>query len=219
MVDPDSDKKEDENNHKETGNMAKMKIDGIEIEVPEGPASIISAGVERRDTQIKALEETASENQAKLDTIQGKLDAAEAKMKKDEEERLDDDTLSQMVNDRAKEKVVLLSIANKLLDKEQVEKLDGMSDLEIKKAVIASDPALKDFKLDEQSDDYVNGLFDSAVKNAGDRKDKADKQTTDVGNAKTKDGNSEPTAEDIRLDSMKRIHEGSRRIEPARKEA
>ena len=102
-----------------------------------------------------------------LGTVQGKLDAAEAELKKLREEG------PKATLDAAKARLKLLAISSSVLDEAEVKKLDEMSDLQIKKAVvIAATPekgreavtTLLDAKekLGEAGEAYITARFDAA---------------------------------------------------------
>lgn len=83
----------------------------------------------------------------------GRADAAEAKVKE-----LQDPA---KFNDAVKSRMGLIERAKPVLDKETVEKIDSMSDIEIKKAVILS--RNKDMKFEGKDDAFVSAYFEGLM--------------------------------------------------------
>lgn len=213
LVESDLNREDSHNNTKGNVKMAKLKIDGVEIEIDDSIVSVISTGLDKRDTAIGELETSAKENTAKIDILQAKVDAGEATIKQVKEDKLSDDEFAKLVNERADEKVVLLDTAKKLLSEEDFKKTDEMSDKDIKLACIAADPTLGNIKLDGQTDDYINAMFDMASANAVDRKDKVEKQVKTVGDKKIKNDSDEVIdSEQARLDMIEEIKVRSREV-------
>lgn len=108
---------------------------------------------ERADKAEKDLAEKTKETEQ----LQAKLDAAE---------KLD-------INALVRKRASLESAAAKVLPKET--KIDSLSDRQIKEEVVAA--KLDGFKvadLKEKSDDYVDALYEQALKKTGTRNDVAD---------------------------------------------
>lgn len=105
------------------------------------------------DSTKAALQTTADTATAKADSLQEKVTALEAEAKK----------IPQLVADGIKARIGLVQIAAKTLDEAALEKIDGMTDLDIKKAVIlAREPKAN---LDGKSEAYLDARFDSATEN------------------------------------------------------
>jgi len=161
-------------NKKENYTMAKFKVDGVDLELPDGSVSLVQSAIEKRDAEIAKLKKDVEAGQKELEKEKGRADAAEAEAKKAKEEKVDEDKLNQMINDRAEKKVALLAVAKQACPDG---KFDGLADREIMIKVIEADPTYKDIKLDGKSDDYVTALFDAAAKNLDARKDNVSRQT------------------------------------------
>ncbi len=212
MVESDLNKDDSYNNTKGKVKMAKLKIDGVEIEIDDSIVSVVSTGLEKRDTKIVVLETAAVESKTKEDTLQAKVDSQDAEIKQVKEDTPKEDDLAKIVNDRANEKVVLLAVASKLLKEDELKELEGKSDQDIKRVCIAADPMLSDIKLDDKPEAYIDAMFDTATANSDNRKDKADKQTKDVGTAKTVNTDTEISSDQARLDMIEIIKARSREV-------
>jgi len=142
---------------KETRTMKRViKIDGIEFELDSDAAhQAVLRLIEKADADSVKAGEQLQQLQGRYDGVVKERD--ELKKKLDAAE--DPAKIDRLVNERAE----LVASARKVLGEE---KLDGKSNLEIKVAVLK--------KLDEKFDGsgkaeaYVDGLFDQAMKSAGD---------------------------------------------------
>lgn len=137
------------------GAMTKIRIDGLEFEMPETSAQAVSKELAKKDAEI-------AETRKAKDAAVAKADALEAEMKKGAE-------ALKAATDPAKRRaeiaarVSLEKKASEILGDEP--KLDEMDDLEVKKAVIAK--LSPDADLDGKSADYIAARFDLAVEHAG----------------------------------------------------
>lgn len=193
-----------DNRQSEGGSMAKIKLGGAEYDVDSGVAQAMDSAL--KDAEKKGYDTAATEMskkkmdseaelQKKLDTAQAKADELEAKNKKLEGEKMDSAKIQELVKSRTE----LIAKATPLVKADT--KLDGMTDLEIKKAVIlAKNP---DVKLDEKSQDYIEARFDAIVEATPAKKssDELKNQVKKVDGTRA-DGDPE-TAEQIRLRNMK----------------
>jgi len=147
---PHGDDKGDINNNKK-GNilMKKVNIDSIDYDAAPEVANAfgklkakvdeLSAASETSKGTIDALTDEKNKMQAKIDRFDAELKKA--------------------VDKSVTERVALFDSAKEILPAET--KLDEMSNLEIKKAVVLE--ISKDAKLDEKSEDYINARFDAAI--------------------------------------------------------
>ena len=164
-----------------TQNMSKVKIDGVEHEVPEAVANYITALQSRADAAeagLTATKETLAgvtasktELQTKLDAmtgerdgVQGKLDAMTAerdslKSKVDAAEADKKAAVDKAVEDtkkEVKERAELEADAKKA----KCDKTDGMDNKALKIAIIKAVRG-DSLNFDGKSDDYVNAYYDS----------------------------------------------------------
>ena len=143
------------NDKKQGANMAKIKIDKVEYELPEGVAPVVSAKLDALD---EANKETA-DIKGKLDAAEGKLDATTAELKKAQDElKVAQDskpTDVQMIA-RAKARLELETFSTKIVGDEA--KFDDMTDAQVKGLVVAK--VFPDTDLKEKTDEYVSGAFE-----------------------------------------------------------
>lgn len=141
--------------------LKKITLGGKTFEVNEDVADAIVAA---HADSVKAEQEKAAAADAKVaevtkekDTLQAKHDGLASDLEKAKKAHADAAGVD--VKALVKERMRLETAARITLDSEAVAKLDEMSDLEIKKAVILADS--KDAKLDDKSDAYISARFDS----------------------------------------------------------
>lgn len=148
----------------------KVKIDQDEFMVePEAADSI-----ERLLEDMKNLEDEKVRVEDELKMIKDRLEKALAErdaakeeaeallkengeMKDKEEEKMD----SSEIDRRVRERLKLLRLAETVLDSEAIEKIDSLSDMDIKKKIIYAKSS--NAKLDGKSDVYINARFDAVV--------------------------------------------------------
>ena len=128
-----------------------IRIDGVAVKVPKQAAELFQREAKRQDDQIQAL-------QSERDKAQGRVDALEAETK-DLKAKIDKASDPAEIQRRVDARVDLVSQARKVLGED--EKLDGLSDREIREKTIAK--IRPEFKADGRSDDYVLGVFEAAV--------------------------------------------------------
>ncbi len=166
--------------------MTKIKIDGVEFEVkPELAAAIESekAKAVKKDTEdaetvkkeVEAAKASAvteatqpyeakiTEKQKEVDTLQARCDALESDKAKAATVVTDDAKVREMVKERMK----VEKVAGAVLKDASI-KIDSMTDLEIKKAVIAAEA--KGSNLEGKSTDYVNARFDHILEGLVEKK-------------------------------------------------
>jgi hypothetical protein len=135
---------------KEARTMATRVVDGITVEFSEQGAEVVDkllTQAEAMQAKVDASEIAVKDAKKKVDELQGKLDAEKAKALKSED-------LDQMVADRAE----LIDKAKGLVEDVETK---GLSDIEIKKAVVSK---LADgIDVTDKSADYVNAMFDAFV--------------------------------------------------------
>jgi uncharacterized protein len=150
----------------------KIKIDNDEVMVEESTADYI----DRLESDLKNLTEERARVEAEIKDIRDRLEKAEAErdglkdqmsssdMKEADIDRkvqavsnMDSAEFKKAVNDRIK----LYQLANENLDKDKISKLDSMSSIEIKKAIIGQ--CRKSINIDGKSDVYVEAMFDTIV--------------------------------------------------------
>lgn len=129
--------------------MTKVRIDGIDCEVPAAAAQIITRAITERDAKLEAAETKATTQQKRADSLQGELDGTKGK--------LAEATDAKRLDAAIAERVALIDKARKVLGTEV--KLDGKSAREIKELCIKHGDKDADFAL--KSDEYVQGRFDS----------------------------------------------------------
>lgn len=135
------------------GKMAKITIEGVEYEVSEAIASVVSANLKQKDSLATELANTKKD----LETTKGRLDASASEVEKAKAASV---SREDAMRD-ARARIDLEDFAGKIL---QGKKFDGSaSDMDIKKAVIGK--VYPSAKLDGRSDDYVNGQFEMIREN------------------------------------------------------
>jgi hypothetical protein len=209
------------------GHIAKLRLDGADAVMvspdtgkePKMDGSVrLDSGIDypcapEVAVEVGKLREERSELKSKLDSaskateaLQGKHDALEAKVK--ELEARDDSAETQK---RVKARIALETAGRKRLSKEDAEKLDSMSDDEIRKAVIlAVQPKAE---LEGKSEDYLRARFDSVCE--------LPEEKRDDGQGRKVVGSGEPAkpvdAEQARLDAQDRARRRSMGLEPEEK--
>jgi hypothetical protein len=151
--------------------MKKIRLDsGIESDGDEG---LIQAYLDQK-TKADAAEKTLKDRndtqatekttlEAERDTFRDRADKAEKELKDLKEKALD----PKRIDEAAKAKIDLLLAA----DRAGVQVNDGMTDAEIKKAVITSMYPGSATKLDGKDEVYINARFDAAVETMDEQQD------------------------------------------------
>jgi hypothetical protein len=145
--------------------MKKINLDGVEYEGEEKLIQFYQDQKKRADAAEKDLEKArtdgveaktaASKMEAERDALKDRADKAEKELKEAKDKALDPKRLDEAVNAR----IVLFDAA----ERAGVEVKDGMTDLEIKKAVITT--MYPSAKLDGKDEVYIAARFDAAVEN------------------------------------------------------
>lgn len=129
--------------------MAKIKINGVEVEINDAQATIVKAVVDENET----LKQSVTDATATTDAVQAKLDASQDEVKQLKEAQLSDAD----VNKRAEELITVWNDAA-LLDEEFDCK--GKSVAEIKRGI--TEKLLED-AVKDKSDAYIEARFDTLV--------------------------------------------------------
>lgn len=129
----------------------KLKLGNVELEVSEAAGIEIQKRLDSQAAEIVSL-------RADKEKAEGRADTAEAAVKKAQEDlKAHQDAKPSDADLRARFKARLALEAR--AEKAKIEKLDSLSDTEIKRALILAHD--KDAKLDGKSDDYISGRFES----------------------------------------------------------
>ena len=168
----------------------KIKIDDKELEVSKEVHDSVTNLISKLDTLEKNVK-TLSDEKEKLEA---KKDSLESELKSKQDQKLDEEE----INKRVASRMDVYDVAKKVCSKEIVEKLDSMSDVEIKKEVVKAKHA--DIKIDEKNDVYIDARFD-IIKECLSKKD----GTSDLGNSILySSGKEASSAEKARLDSLEK---------------
>lgn len=122
----------------------KLRVDGVEYELPESAASVLEKVVKERDDHKKR----ADEAEAQRDIVRADLDKAR-----------DPKTVAGLVGQR----VELERAATKVLGAEQ--RFDGLSDRDVREKVLAV--VSPSFKIEGRTDDAVSAAFEYAIASQG----------------------------------------------------
>jgi hypothetical protein len=130
--------------------LVSIKLGEKEVQVSKEDSEIIS-DIYNEIASLKednAMLETQKEKASKLaKTLEKKADGLEEELK----------TFDEKVIAASKERAELVKVADSALEDEVLEKLDSMSTLEIKKAIVES--KTEGLKLDEASEEHVNACY------------------------------------------------------------
>lgn len=132
----------------------KIRLDGIDFEVTEQVAQAFKARLDRAEAETAAKEAELKKLRADLDASNGRADALDADLKK-----VRADNAPEKIDAKIKARADLLSKASAVCGSDF--KADGLSDDEIKRAVIVK--VSPEVKLDGKSADYVAARFDAAL--------------------------------------------------------
>lgn len=197
----------------------KIKIDGKEFDVSDE----VGQAIKNEQSKIDGLKEKAekadslkTENETlkgEKENLEAKKDSLESDLEKAKASRTDAAEVEKQVKEAAKARVSVMNVAEKMLDGETLKKLDEMSDEEIKRAIIKVDsPKVEESKLEKSS--YVDARFDHICENL----DTVSTKKKDLGEKivktrkENKDGDDYKSADEIRLDNMRKDQEESQKI-------
>lgn len=187
--------------HKQGEAKVLIKIGRRNHEVPDEVADHIDS----MDEKMSALTEEIKNLKAKVSTVEADRDTFKDKLEKAEKRDSADD-----IKSAVKARLSIERVAEKHLDKETVEKIDSMSDNDIKKVVILK--AFPKADLKDRDDSYINGRYQSAVETLdGDYEDKNDAAMNDTRKKLGGNGNSEGKKDD-RFDADAARERATRRL-------
>jgi uncharacterized protein len=162
-----------DHNNKEINTMDKtIHIDSVSYQVPaqvEVHIAKLRADAEAEKKDAESYKKDMEKKQAEMDALKEEMDQLKKDMeeaKKDMEEEKKEDRIDALVN----AKLAVVSAFQKALPSE---KHDGLSSSEMKTKVIAS--VYPKLSLDGKSQDYINGLFDSATATLDSKSSNGDK--------------------------------------------
>jgi len=180
--------------------MVKVTLDGIEYDAQPEVKNALTKALQSNQDNAAAVEKITKERDtvtAERDDLKAKLDEATKKLENNDH-----------IQEAVKTRLALVETAKKVLDAADHEKIDGMTDAEIKNSVILK--RHPDAKLDGQSDAYIQARFDAVVedvKKDGDKDNKgggAADQKKQIGAGGNTDNNDELDAEKARERMIKR---------------
>lgn len=136
--------------------MPNLNIDGIDYEAAQEVINNYRKELKRADT----AEESTTTLTSEKEVLQGKFDASEAKVKE-----LEGVNVDEKVQEGVKVRLDLYAKAGRVFDKEEMGKIDSMSNLEIMKAAILKKQPEAKAKLDdkETAEEYINARFDGVI--------------------------------------------------------
>lgn len=141
----------------------KIKIDDDEMMLESSVADY----VEKLEADLKNLMDEKERVEKEMKDIKDKLDVAEAEKDSMKSKMMEPELMMSRKMDSSnfekavKERVALYKVAEKNLEKKDLAKLDGLTDLEIKKTVIAT--KRKSICLDGKSDTYIQAMYDTIL--------------------------------------------------------
>jgi len=141
----------------------KVKFGDREFDVNDELGKLIVGMQKKQADMSKELDayknKKSDSDNKKVDELQAKIDHLETELSKakDKANKLDSETFKNELKTRRS----IEKIAEKTLNKELIEKLDDMDNLEIKKAIIKAETP--NVNLDEKSETYVNARYDHIV--------------------------------------------------------
>lgn len=145
--------------------LVQVSIDGISYETAPEVKNALEKALSAKNDMSTDFEKVKAER----DQLKTKVDELEKKNNKE------------VIDAAVKSRIALVQSATKVLDEETIKKIDGMTDKEIKIAVIkAKHP---ETNLDDKTDVYIDARFDAVMEIAGTRDDNAiDRQKQHLGN-------------------------------------
>jgi len=165
-------KKNTDSTTKRSHPMIKMNLDGLEYEAAPEVAKAFEKTSKNLDEAVSQVNSLTEENTK----LQANLDAANEELKK-----LKNVDSAAEIQKAVKARLELVSKASKHLDEETVKNIDGMSDKDIKIAVIKAH--YPEANMDGKDDVYVDARFDGAVELQVEKKDPMAQQRKDASDA------------------------------------
>ncbi len=174
---------ENKNSKKEVNMLKKIKIDGVEYEAEAKVIENLHNAQEKADQLSKEIETLKDDNQtitAEKDSLKDENDS----LKKDIEDLKKEQPSK--IDEAVKARILLLETAKKAGVEIDQEKVDEISDIDIKKSVILKAFPKAVEKLDNAEEIYVNARFDAAVEYLEERgsiEDKNKEEASDIPSA------------------------------------
>lgn len=133
-----------------------FKIDGIEYEAAQEVINHITKLDADYIASSTELQKERDKETVRADTAEGERDTYKTKI----DELGEVDTFAEIVKG-VKERSKILDVAKVVLDKEEFEKLDNVTNDEMKKLIIKKKNP--DINLDEKAEAYIEGMFDTII--------------------------------------------------------
>jgi len=154
----------------------KLTIDGKEFDVNDELGNAVKNQMTNLSKSKTDYDDVVTNLNKEIETLKtsetsltAKVDSLTSDLKKKQAPKMDKAEVAKKV----KETILVRNNASKILDAETIAKLDEMSNLEIKKAVIKADsPNVEETKLEKES--YVDARYDHIVENFAESKKKTD---------------------------------------------
>lgn len=195
---------ENQNANLKGDSMAKVKLMGDEYEVDESLAgAIMEALEEAKEMAMKEAMDKMKESEdekeehdmkEKMDKLSAKLDALSEENEKLKNSKLDESEIHAKVLERT-------SLIQKAKSICEVEKIDELTNDEIRRAVVAKE--LPEIKLDEKSSVYIEARFDHLVEIAEAKKADGNGKLKEALGEKAGKKDESLSAEDVRIAAMK----------------
>lgn len=141
----------------------KIKIDGIEVEIENPGAQVVENAIAKRDSEIVDIRSQIAQAKKQVETEKARADKAEEDLSAEKKAR-EDAERPEAVRERVDARLKIEREASKILGEDQ--KLDGMTDDEIRAAVViktAKDPEAIKAKLDGCDPAYLSARYDAAI--------------------------------------------------------
>ena len=155
-------------NNRRMDSMKIIKLDGIDFELPENSYQAVAKELARRDASEEEMKKKIDEYKKKIKDIEAEMEkgkgkedaltAETAKLKEELEAARKDANDLERIQKLVASRAELISKAQPFVGEV---KLDTLSDLDIKKAVVVA--AYPEVKTDELSAERVDGMFEGAV--------------------------------------------------------
>jgi hypothetical protein len=202
---------DNENDSNKENQKMKLKIGEKEFDVADEVGNAVKEEIKKltgvktdNEDKIGELGTEIEILKASKEKLIAKADALESDLEKAKKEKMDESEIAEKV----KERISVLDSGNKILDKETISKMDEMSNIEIKKAIVKADsPDVSEEKLKQEI--YVDARYDHICENFSN----SDEKKMIVGKEIIKNRNDKKdeykSPEQIRLDNMKKDKEAS----------
>ncbi len=175
----------------------KIRIDGVDYEATEQLAQAHEKVARDAAAQAAALTTERDKLKADAAAAQAKADELAEKLKKAEQEKKDAADPAK-VREQVKARVALETAARRVLKKKDAEKLDSMSDAEVKAAVVKA--AYPERKLDGKSPEYMEAAFDLALEALAAKRKKDEGEEDDETDVKAAGASAEADDEEAAAD-------------------